>query len=121
MVASRKNTAAGAAAPEGFNFLSCLLASPDLTEDERMDELVLFIFGGYETTSVTLTWLMLHLGPRPDVQRKVAEEVPSSNSALLPFLRVTALCQVIRVCGNTQDFTEEQMGKLVSLRILLLW
>ncbi|XP_040284650.1 cytochrome P450 3A9-like isoform X2 [Bufo bufo] len=46
-----------------------------LTDTEIMAQSVIFIVAGFETTSLTLTYLFYNLATHPDVQRKLQEEV----------------------------------------------
>ncbi|CAI9591536.1 unnamed protein product, partial [Staurois parvus] len=48
-----------------------------MTDSEIMAQSVVFILAGYETTSMTLTYLFHNLATHPDVQLKLQEEVDS--------------------------------------------
>lgn len=58
-----------------------LLAATDpetgktLSDKEIADELIVFLFAGYDTTATTLTYALWALGRHPDIQARVAEEV----------------------------------------------
>jgi len=61
------------------NLLSMLLESLDqesgLTNEEVMDELLLFVFGGFETTSTALSWFVFFMSKHPEVQKKLKKHV----------------------------------------------
>jgi len=46
-----------------------------LSDNEICDELVMFMFGGHDTISTTLTYALWALGRHPDIQERVAAEV----------------------------------------------
>ncbi|KAM4820733.1 cytochrome P450 3A9-like [Thomomys bottae] len=46
-----------------------------LTDLEMAAQSIIFIFAGYETTSITLSFIMYLLALHPDVQKKLQEEV----------------------------------------------
>ncbi|XP_063772979.1 cytochrome P450 3A9-like [Pseudophryne corroboree] len=48
-----------------------------LTDTEIMAQAIIFILAGFETTSVTLTYLFYNLATHPDVQQRLQEEVDS--------------------------------------------
>ncbi|XP_071998129.1 cytochrome P450 3A9-like [Engystomops pustulosus] len=48
-----------------------------LTDTEIMAQSIVFILAGFETTSLTLTYLFYNLATHPDVQKKLQEEVDS--------------------------------------------
>ncbi|XP_073531744.1 cytochrome P450 3A9-like isoform X1 [Phyllobates terribilis] len=48
-----------------------------LTDSEILAQSVIFILAGFETTSMTLTYLFYNLATHPDVQKKLQEEVNS--------------------------------------------
>ena len=45
-----------------------------LSDNDICDELVMFMFGGHDTISTTLTYTLWQLGHHPDIQKRVAEE-----------------------------------------------
>lgn len=45
-----------------------------LSDNDICDELVMFMFGGHDTISTTLTYTLWQLGQHPHIQQRVAEE-----------------------------------------------
>lgn len=65
---------------EGRNVLDLLLAARDedgapLDDEDILDQLVTFLVGGHETTANTLAWALSMITRRPEVLRRIREEL----------------------------------------------
>ncbi|KAG5681840.1 hypothetical protein PVAND_011248 [Polypedilum vanderplanki] len=74
--------------------LNLLMKSKNnFTEEEIRDEMITFIYAGYETTAISLSSILLMLAMHKDVQQKVIDEIDEivssneeiSNETLLKF------------------------------------
>ncbi|CAA6662012.1 unnamed protein product [Spirodela intermedia] len=76
----KKELRSPAVAAEGFrhqDLLSRFIAGGDDSDEFLRDIVVSFILAGRETTSSALTWFFWLLSERPDVERKILEEIRS--------------------------------------------
>ncbi|TFK53095.1 cytochrome P450 [Heliocybe sulcata] len=55
-----------------------------MTEDEIMAQMKVLILAGYETTSISLTWALVELCKKPELQAKLREELLSRSGASDP-------------------------------------
>ncbi|KAG2144204.1 cytochrome P450 [Suillus clintonianus] len=46
-----------------------------MSKEEVVAQMKVLLIAGYETTSVSLTWSLIHLSQRPDIQTKLREEL----------------------------------------------
>uniref|UniRef100_A0A667YU63 unspecific monooxygenase n=1 Tax=Myripristis murdjan TaxID=586833 RepID=A0A667YU63_9TELE len=71
--------------------------SKGLTYNEILAQAFLFIFGGYETTSVTLTYILYCLAINPDALQTLQEEIDANlnNTFVLGLMGLQYLDQVI--------------------------
>ncbi|CAA6662014.1 unnamed protein product [Spirodela intermedia] len=76
----KKELRSPAVAAEGFHhqdLLSRFITGGDDSDEFLRDIVVSFILAGRETTSSALTWFFWLLSERPDVERKILEEIRS--------------------------------------------
>lgn len=68
-----------------------------LTHDEVVDELVVFLIAGHDTTATTLAYALWQLGRHPDLQDAVAAEVAALGDRPVTTEDVPALDATVRV------------------------
>jgi cytochrome P450 len=95
--------------PRGDDILSLLLEARDeagqpLTDEELRDELLTLLVAGHETTATALSWALYWLATRPEVQRRLRQEVEASRPAPDAPLELAALPRLPylqAVCNET--------------------
>lgn len=90
------------------DILSLLLMAKDetgegMSDEELHDELITLLFAGHETTASALAWLFYWIHYLPEVDRKIHQELNSSNENFdykaidnLPYLDAT-ICETLRI------------------------
>ena len=108
ITARRRALECSRADDQPVDILSLLLACTDeqgqgLSDDELHDELFTLLFAGHETTATALTWALHWLHRRPDVRRRLLEELdglpdPDDPEAItrLPYLSAV-VSEVLRI------------------------
>ncbi|EIW76504.1 cytochrome P450 [Coniophora puteana RWD-64-598 SS2] len=51
-----------------------------MSQEEVMAQMKLLIIAGYETTSISMTWALIELAQRPDIQTKLRDELSAFGS-----------------------------------------
>ncbi|XP_030645783.1 cytochrome P450 3A30 isoform X2 [Chanos chanos] len=75
-----------------------------LTDHEILSQSFIFILGGYDTTSTTLTFLMYNLATNPDALRKLVEEIDMAfpNNAPVTYEKLMDLEYLDMVMNESQ-------------------
>lgn len=81
IIRSRKNDAS----PPKDDLLSRFIASEDNSDEFLRDIIISFILAGRDTTSSTLAWFFWLLSTKPEIEKKILEEVKSIRSKTQNF------------------------------------
>ena len=92
------------------------LTGNSLSDNEIANELIVFLFAGYDTTATTLMYAMWQLGHHPEIQDRVAAEVARlpdceltpEDVAHLPYT-VQVLRETLRLCPPAPTGTRMAM------------
>lgn len=86
-----------------------------LSDRAITDELVLFLLAGHDTTSTTLTYALWALGHRPDLQKRVADEVAQFGDRPLTPADVRQLRYTVQVLHEAMRLCPPApaMGRIV--------
>jgi cytochrome P450 len=89
-----KNPAAGEQVPQDLltGLIQCSEEGNDLSEETLSDTLTGLLFAGYETSSVTLTYILYLLSQHPVIEQNCLEEIAAQPSAD-EFVYLHAVCQ----------------------------
>jgi cytochrome P450 len=64
---------------ESNSFLSFLLernsSTATLSENELVEEIILFILTGYESVTSAVSWFIFHMSKHPEIQRRIKDEL----------------------------------------------
>jgi len=91
--------------PEGDNDLLSLLVAQHERDEDLRDELMAILVAGHETTSTTMDWFMVEVLARPELFRRIRDEVDQaigggvcegSMAGKMPLLRAT-IQEVLRL------------------------
>jgi len=89
--------------------LSAMNQQDGLTAEEVMDELLLFVFGGHETTSSFLAWFVFLMAKHPEVQARLKQEIKKhlggSEWTAEDLLQIEYLDNVWKECFRVAPIT----------------
>ncbi|CAH1099040.1 unnamed protein product [Psylliodes chrysocephalus] len=82
--------------------IDALIEHPELSDDDIHEEVNNFLFAGHETTSTTISFLLLELAAHPDIQEKLYQEIlyhtqgDKKNLSVETLQKITYLDQVVK-------------------------
>jgi cytochrome P450 len=124
MIARARASADGAPGEQRTDILSMLLAAVDesgrpMTDEELRDELMTLLLAGHETTATALCWAVEEILRRPEVHRRIVEEVRAAppdraHHGPLPYLDAT-IKEVLRL-RPISPFLGRRLAAPITLR-----
>ena len=96
--------------------LLLLSINAGLSRRELLNEMLLFLVAGFETTATTLVWFIHHMSKHPRVQQKIKEELRSNGNEInLSLDNLDSLTYLDCVIKEVFRFTPPIGGSLRTL------